>query len=129
MRSFVDFVHRVRVVPNASSEQQNQLLAVGASVSLPIVRNLMGRAADCSDALSKLTCPILVVHGTEDAMLTPSISQRTTKHMSPSCPNCQLAMVEGRGHVPFVEQQERFATYIQDFVAKTGNLLTKPSYP
>jgi len=59
----------------------NQLLAIVSSPSR-------------SDALRQLDLPALVVHGTEDPLVTPSGGERTAEVI----PGAELLLLEGMGH-------------------------------
>jgi non-heme chloroperoxidase len=71
----------------------------------PEVRGaLFAREIDGSDALSRLTVPVLVTHGREDAIVLPSMSD----HVLERCETAAPSWYDGVGHMPFWEAPEQF---------------------
>jgi non-heme chloroperoxidase len=65
---------------------------------------LIARQIDSDDVLARLSAPVLVTHGREDAIILPSMADHTIKH-------CKIAVpswYEGVGHMPFLEDTKRF---------------------
>ena len=63
-----------------------------------------GRLLDNDDILSKLDLPVLVTHGTDDAIVLPA----SAEHNARIIPNARLSLYPGVGHSPFAEEPERF---------------------
>ena len=63
--------------------------------------------------LKKVTCPTLVVYGSEE----PATSLHAQK-MTDSFSNGQLSIIQKSGHFPFVENQKQFFAAVQSFLKK-----------
>ncbi|PWU25158.1 MAG: hypothetical protein C5B48_02690 [Candidatus Rokuibacteriota bacterium] len=66
--------------------------------------NLGARELDCDDVLRLLDVPLLVTHGLADTVVLPTMAE----HVAARCPTAELSWYEGVGHVPFLEEPERF---------------------
>ena len=67
---------------------------------------------DMGDQIAAIECPVLVLHGTDDA-LSPVINAETlVSHL----PNAKLMLLEGIGHSPNVEDPEAFNGAIRRFL-------------
>jgi non-heme chloroperoxidase len=79
----------------------------------PEVRGaLIARQIDSDDVLARLTVPVLVTHGREDAIILPSMADHTMEHCKTAVPS----WYEGVGHMPFLEDTERFNRELAAFV-------------
>ncbi len=58
-----------------------------------------------ADNLHKISCPCLVVWGDKDQVISP----RYAKIFASLITNCDLVMMKGCGHTPFVEQPKKFS--------------------
>ena len=77
------------------------------------------RACDAFDLrarLGEIGAPTLVISGTEDRMTPPKYAQFLREQI----PSAMLESLEGAGHVPQLEQPERVARTIADFLAGAG---------
>lgn len=71
----------------------------------PEVRGaLLARELDATDVLTGLSVPVLVTHGLQDAIILPSMAE----HVLATCPTATASWYYGVGHLPFVEDTERF---------------------
>ena len=71
----------------------------------PEVRGaLIAREIDSDDVLARLSVPVLVTHGRQDTIVLPSMAEYTLEH----CETAVASWYEGVGHMPFVEDAERF---------------------
>jgi pimeloyl-ACP methyl ester carboxylesterase len=68
--------------------------------------------ANVSPLLSRIRCPVLVVHGTEDRL----ISFATAEYLKHEIPNAQLYAFEGKGHVPIFTATAEFCEVLRRFV-------------
>lgn len=68
--------------------------------------------ANVAPLLSRLPCPTLVVHGTEDRL----ISFATAEYLTKEIPNAQLYAFEGKGHVPIFTATYEFCGVLRKFV-------------
>lgn len=79
----------------------------------PQVRGaLITRQIDNDDVLARLSVPVLVTHGREDAIVLPSMADHTLEHCKTAVPS----WYEGVGHMPFLEDTERFNHGLAAFV-------------
>jgi pimeloyl-ACP methyl ester carboxylesterase len=65
---------------------------------------LIARTIDVTDALSGLSVPVLVSHGSADAIVLPSMAEHVLSH----CRSAVASWYDGVGHMPFIEDAERF---------------------
>ena len=71
----------------------------------PSVRGaLISREIDGSDVLAGLSIPVLVTHGREDAIVSPSMAE----HALRVCKSASASWYDRVGHMPFWEAPERF---------------------
>jgi non-heme chloroperoxidase len=79
----------------------------------PEVRGaLIAREIDGDDVLERLSVPVLVTHGRQDTIVLPSMAKHTLEH----CETAVASWYEGVGHMPFVEDAERFDRELAAFV-------------
>jgi pimeloyl-ACP methyl ester carboxylesterase len=87
-----------------AADDVETLLAASMTVPARIRANLAARAIDCDDVLRSLEVPLLVSHGRLDAVVLPAMAE----HVLATCPNAEASWYDGAGHVPHLEQPERF---------------------
>lgn len=75
-----------------------------ASVPPQVLGALLARKIDSDDVLSRLTVPVLVSHGRLDNFVLPAMAE----HVLQLCPTARASWYEGVGHMPFMEDPERF---------------------
>jgi pimeloyl-ACP methyl ester carboxylesterase len=81
----------------------------------PEVRGaLISRVIDASDVLSSLSVPVLVSHGRADAIVLPSMAD----HVLDACRSAEASWYEGVGHMPFLEDPDRFNLELEAFAAR-----------
>lgn len=81
----------------------------------PAVRGaLLAREVDADDVLSRLSMPVLVSHGREDAIVLPSMAE----HVLEICKTARPSWYEGTGHMPFVEDANRFDRELAEFAGE-----------
>jgi non-heme chloroperoxidase len=100
MRSFV----RACVVKPLSDDDLETALCWNVVVPAPIRANLATREIDCDDVLRALKVPLLVTHGRADSVVLPAMAE----HVLTTCPAAKPSWYEGVGHVPHLEEPERF---------------------
>jgi pimeloyl-ACP methyl ester carboxylesterase len=66
--------------------------------------HLAAREIDCDDVLGALRVPLLVTQGRADTVILPAMAE----HVLAACPTAQVSWYEGVGHVPHLEEPERF---------------------
>jgi non-heme chloroperoxidase len=91
--------------------------ALGWNMAVPpAVRGaLIARRIDDDDVLSRLTVPVLVTHGRQDEIVLPSMAE----HVLDVCPTAVASWYDGVGHMPFLEDAERFDRELAEFVERT----------
>lgn len=67
------------------------------------------------EALTDITAPVLVIHGTEDAMIKPAAAE----HIADTFPNAELHLYDGIGHTPQTEAPDRFNRDLKSFLRAT----------
>jgi non-heme chloroperoxidase len=65
---------------------------------------LVAREIDDTDVYSRLSVPILVTHGRKDMIVLPSMAEHVLGH----CNTATASWYDGVGHMPFIEETERF---------------------
>jgi non-heme chloroperoxidase len=79
----------------------------------PQVRGaLIARELDSDEVLASLSVPVLVTHGRQDRIVLPSMAKHTLEH----CKTAVASWYDGVGHMPFVEDTERFDRELAAFV-------------
>ena len=80
--------------------------AVAWNVVVPaqIRANLAAREIDRDDVLCALEVPLLVTQGMADTVVLPAMAE----HVLATCPTAEASWYEGVGHVPHLEEPERF---------------------
>jgi pimeloyl-ACP methyl ester carboxylesterase len=71
----------------------------------PQVRASLGaREIDDDDVLRGLGVPLLVTQGRSDTVVLPAMAE----HILATCPAAEASWYEGVGHVPHLEEPDRF---------------------
>jgi non-heme chloroperoxidase len=97
------------------AEDLETLLCSGMAVPAQIKANLAAREIDCDDVLRALEVPLLVTQGREDTVVLPAMAE----HILSTCPTAQPSWYEGVGHVPFLEEPERFNRELAELTSRT----------
>jgi pimeloyl-ACP methyl ester carboxylesterase len=100
MRGFV----RAFAAKPLAPEDVETLLGAGMAVPARIRANLAAREIDGDDVLRALQVPLLVSHGRMDTLALPAMAE----HVLATCPTAKASWYDGVGHVPFLEQPDRF---------------------
>ncbi|MCS7014264.1 MAG: alpha/beta hydrolase [Chloroherpetonaceae bacterium] len=106
---------KARMIPKLlgkTTHAENPELAGQLSVIIerhriePVIEQLKALAhrPDSTSHLSSIHCPTLVVVGEEDELTPPALA----KSMAEKIPNAQLEIIPKAGHLPNLEQPERF---------------------
>jgi len=66
--------------------------------------NLAAREIDSDDVLRRLRVPLLVTQGRADSVVLPAMAE----HILATCPTAEASWYDGVGHVPHLEEPERF---------------------
>jgi non-heme chloroperoxidase len=100
MRSFV----RACIVKPVPDDDLETAICWNVAVPAAIRASLAAREIDCDDVLAALQVPLLVTQGRADSVVLPAMAE----HVLATCPTAQASWYEGTGHVPHLENPERF---------------------
>ena len=100
MRSFV----QACVVKPVSDDDLQTAMCWNVVVPAAIRAHLAARDIDCDDVLRTLEVPLLVTHGRADSVVLPAMAERVLT----TCPTAEASWYEDVGHVPHLEEPERF---------------------
>ena len=100
MRSFV----RACVVKPVPDDDLETAVCWNVAVPAAIRANLAAREIDCDDVLRALQVPLLVTQGRADSVVLPAMAE----HVLATCPTAEASWYEGVGHMPHLEETERF---------------------
>jgi non-heme chloroperoxidase len=113
MRSFLRAMTNRPLMP----EYAETLLASGMAVPARIRANLAARAINGDDVLRALTVPLLVSHGCADMVVLPAMAE----HVLATCPTAEPAWYDHAGHVPFLEEPERFNRELAELTRRVAS--------
>jgi pimeloyl-ACP methyl ester carboxylesterase len=71
---------------------------------------------DIMDKIGLITTPALAIVGEQDNMTPPKYSQYLAKNM----PNCKMTVIEGSGHLAFLEKPDKVNRAIEEFLEGIG---------
>ena len=100
MRSFV----RTCLVKPVPDDDLESAVCWNIVVPATIRANLASRTIDDDDVLRALEVPLLVTHGRADSVVLPAMAE----HVLATCPTAEASWYDGVGHVPHLEEPERF---------------------
>ena len=100
MRSFV----RACVVKPVPDDDLESAVCWNVVVPASIRANLAARTIDDDDVVRALEVPLLVTQGRADSVVLPAMAE----HVLATCPTAEASWYEGVGHVPHLEEPERF---------------------
>ena len=100
MRSFV----RACLVKPVSDDDLETAVCWNVVVPAAIRAHLAARDIDCDDVLRALEVPLLVTQGRADTVVLPAMAE----HVLATCPTAEASWYDGVGHVPHLEEPERF---------------------
>lgn len=100
----------------ANGARSQALLGAALSAAPHVRAGLFARTANHDDLLRGLDVPVLVVHGTADAVVDVSAGE----HVADLVPRSRASYWDGCAHGPFVEDPPRFVAEIRAFVDDLG---------
>jgi non-heme chloroperoxidase len=100
MRSFV----RTCLVKPVSDDDLETAVCWNVAVPAIVRAHLAARRIDCDDVLRALRVPLLVTHGRADTVVLPAMAE----HVLATCPTAKPSWYDQVGHVPHLEEPERF---------------------
>jgi non-heme chloroperoxidase len=81
--------------------------------------NLGARELDYDDVLRTLEVPLLVTQGRADTVVLPAMAE----HVLATCPTAQVSWYEGMGHLPHLQQPERFNRELAELTRRARSRL------
>jgi non-heme chloroperoxidase len=100
MRAFL----RACVVKPLAADDFETALCWNIVVPARIRASLAARNIDYDDVLRTLEVPLLVTHGRADTVVLPAMAE----HVLATCATAEASWYDGVGHVPHMEEPERF---------------------
>jgi non-heme chloroperoxidase len=100
MRAFV----RGCAAKPLSAEEFETALCWNMVVPAHVRASLGARELNCDDVLRSLEVPLLVTQGREDTLVLSTMAE----HVLAMCPTAEASWYEGVGHLPHMEEPERF---------------------
>jgi non-heme chloroperoxidase len=100
MRSFV----KTCVVKPLAADEIEAAVCWNIVVPAQIRANLAAREINDDDVLRGLEVPLLVTQSRADTVVLPAMAE----HVLATCPTAEASWYEGVGHVPHLEEPERF---------------------
>jgi pimeloyl-ACP methyl ester carboxylesterase len=110
MRAFL----RACVAKPISSDDFETALCWNMVVPARVRAALAAREIDGDDVLRALDVPLLVTHGRADAVVLPAMAE----HVLATCPTAVASWYDGVGHVPQLEEPERFNRELAELVRR-----------
>jgi non-heme chloroperoxidase len=98
------------------SEDFESALCWSVVVAAPIRAALAAREIDCDDVLRVLEMPLLVTQGRADTVVLPAMAE----HVLTTCPTAEPSWYEGVGHLPHLEEPERFNRELGELTRRVG---------
>jgi pimeloyl-ACP methyl ester carboxylesterase len=81
------------------------------------VMDARGQSVTAREYLPDLVgLPVLVIWGTNDTV----IPSRHAARAQEAIPGCRVELFDGAGHFPHLDDPDRFAALLRDFIATTG---------
>jgi pimeloyl-ACP methyl ester carboxylesterase len=93
-------------------------LLLGYNVAVPphVRQALFARSFDNEDLLPKIRKPVLITHGTDDAIVKPAV---VDQHKS-AMPHAQVHMMPNAGHAPCWNDAPSFNQRLRTFAASVS---------
>lgn len=95
-------------------ETLRSLMASASITAVVAAQHAMAVRPDSSDILPEITCPTLVIAGSEDVVTPPDITRR----MADAIPDATMKLIEGAGHLPPIERPEQFNQAVSEFLVE-----------
>lgn len=96
------------------SEDFERAVAFNTVVRPEVRSALVGRSIDSDDVLESMSIPVLAVHGTDDRIVLPAM----TEHILSTCPTATGSWYQGVGHMSFMEDPQRFNRELAAFARR-----------
>ncbi len=96
-----------------TAEELKAIMAGATTGGVVMALTAMRDRPDSTPLLSSISVPTLVVHGEEDQV----IPKGEAEAMAAAIPNSQLQLIPNAGHVPNLEQAEKFNEAVRKFLS------------
>jgi pimeloyl-ACP methyl ester carboxylesterase len=103
---------RLVVYAEPSAEDFYWMLGFNTVVPPSVRQGLLSHRANHDDDLARLTKPLLLIYGDQDAIVLPAVAQAHAQLVS----HARLSWYPDVGHSPFWEMPDRFNQELYDFV-------------
>ncbi|MFM2087719.1 MAG: hypothetical protein RLZZ237_2588 [Pseudomonadota bacterium] len=100
-----------------------RLLSNAAMASWTMTRTIPSMTAAVTDGLPKARVPVLMLYGSQDALLQVQPSIARARQLNP---RIQTMLYEDSGHAPFLEEAQRFNRDLADFVEQALTASARP---
>jgi pimeloyl-ACP methyl ester carboxylesterase len=107
---------RMTATPRSGAEVQRN---TGEMLSVPpsVRKALFRRDVDSADVLAAVDVPAMVVHGTEDSVVSPS----TAEYTAGKIPGASVRWFQSVGHMPFAERRAEFNAALLEFAGSVNH--------
>jgi pimeloyl-ACP methyl ester carboxylesterase len=113
-RRALEALIRLCIPRGITADEAGRLLDASASVPSYVRQGLFARAVDNDDVLKRLRVPVLLTHGTADAVIKPSI---VDAHKA-LIPKAEVDLLPGSPHAMFWTDAAEFNKRLRAFCAK-----------
>ena len=113
IKAMCDFVRACTARP-LLPEEFAEAVAWNVVVHPKVRAALVAGEIDTDDVLRSLAVPVLVTHGEEDTVILPAMA----KHILTTCPAAKVSWYPAVGHVPHMEDADRFNRELAEFVRR-----------
>jgi non-heme chloroperoxidase len=105
----------VSIATAGDADPEDFYLALGYNTDVPphVRQAMLSRTVDHDDLLARLRLPTLIVHGLEDQIVLPAMSE----HHAGLVPHARVDFLPGVGHSPFAEEANRFNAALAAFAS------------
>jgi len=105
----------IRLTTSADPAPEELYLALGYNVVVPprVRQALLSRTLTHDGLLERLTTPVLLVHGSDDEIVLPTMAE----HHARLIPHAKTSWYQGIGHTPFREDSDRFNADLRAFAS------------
>lgn len=100
----------------ASGEVRQRWLGEFLLVPPRVRKALFKRSIGSAEVLAAIRVPVLIVHGTADAVVDPSAA----RYAAGKIPGASVRWFEGVGHLPFAERVAEFNRTLREFADRCG---------
>ena len=102
---------RLCFVQEPSPEDLYTMLGYNLTVPPSVRQALLSRTVDNDDLLPTIRKPVLVIHGTMDAVVKPSVVDQHKAGIA----HAQVHVMPGAGHAPFADDAQTFDRHLRTF--------------